>query len=189
MSSIEQVITKKGPWINATRQKIATNHELNKNLFTYKDILFCGKTYRVLITQDIKQITLTETACLVPVKFANEKMGLYLKRWYLIQVQKVILPRAVYLSNLMQIDVTGVGFSNAKGRWGSCDSRGNIKLNWRLLLLPPHLIDYIIVHELAHILELNHSQNFWKIVHSLMPDFKSYVRDIKRAWFLLELFR
>lgn len=62
--------------------------------------------------------------------------------------------------------------SSARTRWGSCSSRGNISLSWRLAMLPPALIDYIVCHELAHLKEMNHSPRFWAIVEQLCPDWR-----------------
>jgi len=71
-----------------------------------------------------------------------------------------------------------VGLSNARTRWGSCGSNGRILLNWRLMMLPPHLIDYVAAHELAHLRELNHSPRFWDIVALLYPDHRAARREL-----------
>ena len=72
----------------------------------------------------------------------------------------------------MQIDYSSVSICNNKTRWGSCDSQRNIKLNFRLLMLPHKAIDFVIIHELAHILEFNHSKDFYKIISLVMPTYK-----------------
>lgn len=71
--------------------------------------------------------------------------------------------------------------SNARSRWGSCNSRQEIRLNWRLLQAPPHLINYVVCHELAHLKEMNHSAKFWAIVEGLCPKYKEAEKDLK-AW-------
>lgn len=63
--------------------------------------------------------------------------------------------------------------SSARTRWGSCSARGNIALNWRLLLLPPAIVDYVVCHELAHLKEMNHSPRFWSVVAQLCPDWRA----------------
>lgn len=72
-----------------------------------------------------------------------------------------------------------VSIRNQKTRWGSCSRRGSLSFNYRLLLLPAHLRDYIIVHELCHLLELNHSQRFWVLVAQSFPDYQSLRRELK----------
>jgi predicted metal-dependent hydrolase len=66
-----------------------------------------------------------------------------------------------------------------KTRWGSCSHKGNLSFNYKIALLPPHLAEYIIVHEICHLRELNHSKRFWKLVAQLIPDYKSCRREIR----------
>lgn len=73
-----------------------------------------------------------------------------------------------------------IGLSNALTQWGSCNSRGRVLLNWRLMMLPPRLIDYVVAHELAHRRELNHSKRFWAVVASLYPDHAAARRELRR---------
>lgn len=70
-----------------------------------------------------------------------------------------------------------VTIRDQKTRWGSCSSRGNLNFNWRLLLMPEDVMDYVVVHELAHRREMNHSSAFWKIVETYLPDYR-----IRRQW-------
>ncbi|WMC92889.1 M48 family metallopeptidase [Kineothrix sp. MB12-C1] len=64
-----------------------------------------------------------------------------------------------------------------KTRWGSCSSKGSLSFNWRLMLAPPGILDYVIVHELCHLIHMNHSQEFWKCVGDILPDYKE-----RRKW-------
>lgn len=73
-----------------------------------------------------------------------------------------------------------LGLSSARTRWGSCSSRTGIRLNWRLVHLPPHFADYVIAHELAHLVEMNHSPRFWRVVGDLYPDWRSVRAELKR---------
>ena len=86
--------------------------------------------------------------------------------------------RVAELARLYELRVLAVGLSNAQTRWGSCGRNGRILLNWRLMMLPPHLIDYVAAHELAHLRELNHSQRFWDIVALLYPDHRAARREL-----------
>ncbi|UXY15164.1 M48 family metallopeptidase [Chitiniphilus purpureus] len=70
--------------------------------------------------------------------------------------------------------------TSARGRWGSCSANGDIRLNWRLMQAPPEVIDYVVIHELAHLAELNHSARFWALVEQACPDWRQL-----RAWLRL----
>lgn len=77
--------------------------------------------------------------------------------------------------------VPAVGLSNARTRWGSCSSRSGIRLHWRLIHLPLALIDYVVAHEVAHLVEMNHSPRFWSVVTSLYPDHVAARRALRQA--------
>lgn len=78
------------------------------------------------------------------------------------------------------LEPVGIKLSNARSRWGSCHASGRISLNWRLIHLPQHLIDYVVVHELAHLREMNHSPRFWAVVGGVIPDYAARRREIRR---------
>lgn len=73
-----------------------------------------------------------------------------------------------------------LGLSNARTRWGSCSSRTGIRIHWRLIHLPLRLIDYVIVHELSHLVEMNHSPRFWAVVASLLPDWQAARQELRQ---------
>jgi len=80
-----------------------------------------------------------------------------------------------------------LALSAARTRWGSCSTRSGIRLNWRLIHLPPELIDYVIAHEAAHLLEMNHSPRFWAVVETLHPDWRTARQELKRLGAALPL--
>jgi predicted metal-dependent hydrolase len=81
---------------------------------------------------------------------------------------------------LMELPVPPLGLSSARGRWGSCSTQTGIRINWRLIHLPPHLGDYVVVHELAHQVEMNHSPRFWRVVGKAFPAWRAVRAELKR---------
>ncbi|HWU83109.1 MAG TPA: SprT family zinc-dependent metalloprotease [Methylophilaceae bacterium] len=99
--------------------------------------------------------------------------------WYRKQAQADFSRRLQILAARLGVDTPPLYLSNARSRWGSCNSRGEIRLNWRLIQAPPHIINYVICHELAHLKEMNHSARFWAVVAQLHPDYKRAEQELK----------
>ena len=81
----------------------------------------------------------------------------------------------------LALPMPALRLSNARTRWGSCSSRSGIRLHWRLIHLPPALIDYVVAHEVAHLLEMNHSPRFWAVVEGLYPDWRAARTGLRKA--------
>lgn len=92
-------------------------------------------------------------------------------KWYRQQALPLFTARVAHFSALMGVSPTSINLSTAKTRWGSCTSSGTIRLNVQLIKLPQYLIDYVVVHELAHLREMNHSAAFWRVVAAACPDY------------------
>lgn len=91
-----------------------------------------------------------------------------------------IFPKRVeYYARLMGISYGRITIREQKTRWGSCSGRGNLNFNWKLTLMPPEILDYVVVHELAHRKEMNHSRDFWKIVEQVLPDYQKRRKRLK----------
>ena len=88
--------------------------------------------------------------------------------------------RLLYLSNERNLPLERVSIRNQKSRWGSCSDRGTISLNWRLVLVRPELQDYILLHELAHLTEMNHSHKFWALLESYDSSARKHDREVTR---------
>lgn len=100
-------------------------------------------------------------------------------RWYRQQALQLFQQRITALQRQLGKPANSLKLSSARTRWGSCTSRGDIRLNWRLIKAPTSVIDYVICHELSHLLELNHSPAFWLVVESLCPDYRELRKALK----------
>lgn len=85
------------------------------------------------------------------------------------------------------IPITRITIRDQKTRWGSCSSRGSLSFNWKLYLAPPQCLDYVVVHELCHLVEMNHSPAFWSLVESIMPDYRTWKTWLKENGYTLDL--
>jgi len=94
---------------------------------------------------------------------------------------KAYLPRRLkYLADLHDLSFSAVQFGNPKGRWGSCSSQKIIRLNIALMNVPLELIDYVLIHELCHTVQMNHSSDFWELVASISPSYREHRRLLKK---------
>ena len=92
----------------------------------------------------------------------------------ILRAKKIFSERTAYFAKRMGVTYNRITIREQKTRWGSCSSVGNLNYNWKLVLMPPGVLDYVVVHELAHRREMNHSAAFWKVVATWMPDYKKY---------------
>ena len=102
-----------------------------------------------------------------------------LERIYRQRAKERLTERAAYFAGLMKVNYGTIRLSNARTRWGSCSGQGNLNFHWKLILMPPEVLDYVVVHELAHRKEMNHSKRFWAIVGQVLPDYQQRRRWLK----------
>jgi predicted metal-dependent hydrolase len=110
----------------------------------------------------------------------NESIHRALRAWCKVLAKGVIPRRVAHLNRAPGLPLVRVSVRDQKTRWGSCSRRGTVSLNWRLVLLPLHVMDYLILHELAHLRHMNHSRRFWHYVAALYPDFREAERWLRR---------
>jgi predicted metal-dependent hydrolase len=91
------------------------------------------------------------------------------REWYMAEAKTHLVPRVAMLAKSMGVDFRRISIRDLKYRWGSCTPGGTLVFNWRIVQAPPMVIDYLVVHELAHLLEQNHSPEFWNIVQVHAP--------------------
>ena len=103
-----------------------------------------------------------------------------IRAWCHRQAQAVIPPRVAELAAPLGLRYRSVAIGNQRSRWGSCSPAGRLRLNWRLVLVPPPVLDYVILHELAHLKVLNHSPVFWRLVASVCPAYETHRLWLRR---------
>jgi len=99
------------------------------------------------------------------------------EKWYKQQARQIFTDRVEFYAGEYGFDFTKIRLSSARTRWGSCSAKGTISLTWKLVMAPIEIIDYVVVHELSHLREHNHSKKFWAQVGAILPDYKA-----RRKW-------
>ena len=100
---------------------------------------------------------------------------------YIRKAKETITKRVSYFARLMGVSYRNITIREQKTRWGSCSSKGNLNFNYRLFYLPEELLDYVVVHELAHRRHMNHSKDFWQEVERYFPDYKTCRKQLKEV--------
>ena len=187
--TIEKFVFDKQDWIRSKLMTIKETKNKFDDVMHYQKFLLYGNKYTLLL-DDVKKIeTNANFQIIFPKKTEQDKVLKGMKSWYKKVAKKVLADRLAYVESRLKLKSKAMRITDSKGKWGSCNSFGTIAFNWRVVMLPPDLIDYVIVHELCHLVEMNHSKKFWTIVERFLPKSPVLKKNIKEYGFLLGLFR
>lgn len=164
---IRQIVYEKRQWIfDKTRhpQKYADlPHPPGKELVNGESALYLGRNYRVEIAAtESGQIEFAQRFIVPPTLAADGRESF--RRWYSERAVEKVLPRVRSHAKTLGVEYEDARIVDNRYRWGSCTVNNNIQINWRLVKAPMAVIDYVVFHELAHLIEANHTQRFWNIV-------------------------
>lgn len=187
MDYILAFIKEKEKWIIKKQNEAIKTKQENKDILTLTTLLFLGEAYQVKQIIKNKDPEWTKGVMYIPIMEDESERRLYLKKWISKQTSLIVQKRIEYFSNLMQLDYTALKIMKSVNRWGTCSSDGKISFNYKLSMLPPKLIDYIVIHELAHLIEFNHSKKFYKIIESIMPSWAVHRKKLKEYAYLLSI--
>ena len=186
-SEIEKLVGNKESWAMKKSFQIKERRENNRDIFDYNSILVCGKEYKVKDYSG-KKPGLSNDYFLIPSKYGKDKYVNVIKKWLKSLSSEMIEKRLNELSNTTNLQYKSVKIGNFKAKWGSCDSSKNIKINYKVVMLPHKIIDAVLLHELVHTKVMNHSQAFYKKLIAIMPEYKKYRAVLKNYGFLLKLY-
>jgi predicted metal-dependent hydrolase len=176
---ILQLLEEKWDWIQqkTTEMKDRTLGQKVKVYDHFETFLYLGDEYPIQVSQDItiKQdyVVLEEDKLYIYVKeLEDEKIKQALKRFYYQQC-KTLVERSIrsYQSNF-KIKPRSIRISDNNRNWGTCDSRQQLTFNWKLAMAPLKVIDYVVVHEMCHMVHLNHDRSFWRLVGKIIPEYE-----------------
>lgn len=158
-------------------EKMITGQQNRQALTAKRDRLFFrGREYdfRLAVSQTKRSnVTLTDTQIVVTAPSEqHDVVRPILEKWFRSEATKRFNTRVPLLADLVGRDVARLTIRDQRTRWGSCSSRSTLSLNWRLIMAPDSVSDYVIYHELAHLTHMNHSAKFWQLVESYVPDYQ-----------------
>lgn len=187
--AIEKFVVEKQLWIRKKLAYIEHNREKFDDVMHLNKFLLFGNEYTLKLA-DIKKIETsnTELSIYMPKTTTKDKILSKLKAWYKKTAKNILEQRLNYICSLIKLKPNNMKISDSRGRWGACSNKGSIIFNYRVVMLPPSVIDYVIVHELCHLVEMNHSKKFWNLVYSFLPNAETQKQKIKEYSFLLSLY-
>lgn len=167
---IDSYVERKRGWIY-TKLKHPQKFKLKKRkeFVSGATIIYLGKHYKLeLITEDTNGVKFDNNRFNISKNFQYKAPELF-KNWYIKKAKEIILPKVKYYADNLGVKYNQIKVSYMKYRWGSCTPKNNLNFNWRLIKAPMSVIDYVIVHELGHLLETNHTEKFWNIIETQIP--------------------
>lgn len=142
-------------------------------------LLIMGKKMQIIFEEDILNKILVQENNII-IKSHNNSHEKMLKKWLVNQILMYSKNYVDTVSKSLRLNIKELKISNSFNYWGSCNSAGVIHLNWRLIFAPIQVLEYIIVHELCHLKEFNHTKNFWMLVKRFCPDYKNQILWLKK---------
>ena len=180
---IQQVVDSKRQWIYekiSHPQKYQNlPHPPGKELVSGESALYLGRQYRIEIVETGLMDIQFNQRFYIPAANGKKRVEA-LREWYIKRAKIKIVPRVKHHARELGVSFSKVKIVDNRYRWGSCTVNNNINFNWRLIKAPMFVIDYIIVHELSHLIENNHTPKFWNIVRAQSPTMekaKTWLKD------------
>ena len=179
---IDSFVNSKEKWIAKHTEEISEKYALKKEFTLNFDdyVIVSGeKAYIRSIEGNIASYDKEKRIFFIPEIANSEQIKEIIIELYKLIAKSHINNRVAFFSNQMNVTPTAVRISDAKTRWGSCSGKNSVNFSWRLIMADKETIDYVVVHELAHIKQHNHSPKFWSIVESIIPDYTEHKEKLK----------
>ena len=188
LDRIEEIVQSKRNWINDKinhAQKYPVDFKA-KEFISGEALLYLGRNYQLLvIDEDFEGIRFNQS---FTISKSNQKNANQLfKEWYLSKALEKIKPLAKKYASNLGVEYNGCKTSEMKYRWGSCTPKNNIIFNWRIVKAPMYVLEYLVAHELVHLIENNHTPEFWNILSIQVPNYEKAKKWLKEKGQLLEI--
>jgi predicted metal-dependent hydrolase len=174
-SYIADFVTSKAAWVHKHTKDIVTKLELKSD----SKLWLLGAQYPLQLSSKFTQVQLVSKQIQAP-NLPTSKLKRQIVAWYKTQANSYIAARLSALSTQHNFSYQSMSINSAESRWGSCSAKGTLNFSYRLIMAPAQVIDYVILHELCHTIQHNHSAKFWAEVAKVMPDYKAHERWLKK---------
>ncbi|MGB9907201.1 MAG: M48 family metallopeptidase [Candidatus Saccharicenans sp.] len=189
LSAIKSILRSHRRWIARKLSEVERRRQLlrPKRFVEGENFLYLGREFPLLISHEARPaLRFTGQSFILSSRWKRQAREIF-QKWYRKQAQAYLSDRVMKMAASNGFRFKKFRLSSARTRWGSCSAKRTISLTWRLILAPPEIIDYVIIHELAHTREKSHSPDFWKLVAGLRPDYRQRRRWLKQNGFMLNI--
>lgn len=194
---IEEFLSQKKDWILQHLEKVKSKQVSQKKYHDGETHLYFGESFPLKITKSLsvskpKLILLYDKfEALVPKYLEESKIGGHLKdlftKWYLKQGKKVITQKVDHFSRKLSVSYNKITLKRVSSIWGSCSRKNNLNFNRKLIMAPHKIVDYVVIHEVCHLVHRHHRKSFWELVATLDPEYKEHVKWLKDNSHILTL--
>ncbi len=189
-NAVFDYVQSKAKWVQDRLHIVRNKIQQRKKSFSNGEIfLYFGDEYTLeVLDKQEEPIYLDLENKMIYLSSIYRKKALELfKKWYKRELYKYSEIKSLEYARDIRVDFKKIIISNTKSRWGSCSSKKILRFCWKLAMAPKEVVDYVILHEVAHLREMNHSKNFWRIVEEHMPNYKQHKLYLKKEGELLDL--
>lgn len=170
---IERFVGKNTGWIERTLARLRQRPQVKKKEFVSgESFLFLGGSYPLQVQNDTQEPLHWNNGFVLNANERSRGRALFIA-WYKKEARKTIAGRVAWWAQRFCLAYKSVNITCANRRWGSCSPTDRLNFSWRLVMAPLAVVDYVVVHELAHIVHKNHSKRFWNKVKAMYPDYKA----------------
>ena len=184
LRTIKAFVAQKSAWVrNNLQQQREAEPVIARQFVSGERFNYLGEPYQLQIIRGSKPlVNVVDDQLQVQLRSpaTADKTHRLLERWYRQQAQLVLEKKTRHYAKIVKAEPTLVRVKSYRARWGSCSSRGEINYNWKLIIAPHSVIDYVVIHELCHLHHHNHSPRFWQTVAQIVPKHRRYREWLKQ---------
>ncbi len=184
---VVEILKTKEKWIRGKVVQLQNRLKVKERDFVSGEYFsFFGKNYRLKVLEGGRIGTKLDGGYLLTNVRASEcgdlrkaRIKSYIEKWYIQEACKILEKKVIRYSEIIRVYPIEIKVRNYKTRWGSCDEKGRLTFNWHLIKAPHFIVDYVVIHELCHMVYSNHSQDFWREVEKYDPFYKDHKKWLK----------
>lgn len=191
---IDEIIKEKEKWLMEKQELIRKREsEMIQHSYINGEVFkYLGKDYKLKmnINKNLKKETIEveEDSLVIYINtYDKDKLRTIIANWYIIMAKEFFIILCEKYKKLLDVKYNKITFKDTKTRFGSCSSRGNLMFNWNVIMAPKEIVEYLVIHEMCHLVYLNHSKEYWSLVKKLDMKYKDHDKWLKDNGHLLKL--